>query len=164
MCIFTGEVGKVNNTRIFAREVEAGVQGLVYQMDVSASKELAMVLPLPVKTPAWEKAVRFVNLEDYEDFFENLNALYPSPDSLGWKSAYRSLEVIEVGSYIASFVPTLDDFAKLDKRFQVSKESWAQLPQKIELTIEFSETSQQGILYLAKKLVRLTKAIPSVAY
>ena len=135
MCIFTGEVETVKNTRIFAREVEAGVQGLIYQMDVSAPKEVAMVLPLPVKTPVWEKGVRFLNLDEYPDLFDNLSEVFPRKTAWGsdldlsyTPRSEGALKVVEVGSYVASFVPTMADFKKLDKRFQVPKESWSKLP------------------------------------
>ena len=36
MCCFTGNVTFVQNTRIFARMIDAGRPGLVYQMSVGA--------------------------------------------------------------------------------------------------------------------------------
>ena len=134
MCCFSGKVEAVLNTRIFAREVEHGVQGLVYQMDVTANKEVAMVLPLPIRVPAWERSVKFINLEGYEDFFTKLHALFPVPRTRGKsKSAYDGLagglQVVQVGSYEASFVPTIDDFKRLDARFRIAPGTWAKLPQ-----------------------------------
>lgn len=133
MCCFTGKVNLVSDTKIFAREVEPGVQGLVYQMRVDAPQEVAMVLPLPVKTPAWEKAVKFINLEDYPDFFSHLASAFPVDTLRSFSLALDSgglpsIEVVEVGSYVASFVATIEDFARLDPRFRLPKGSWEKLP------------------------------------
>lgn len=94
-----------------------------------------MVLPLPIKTPVWDGSVRFLNLEECEDFFDRMHRLFPLPRTKGLDSFSASsanladLPVIEVGSYVASFVPSQKDFSRLDKRFQVSPENWAKLPQ-----------------------------------
>lgn len=133
MCCFTRKVNSVSETKIFAREVEPGVQGLVYQMRVDAPEEVAMVLPLPVKTPAWERAVKFINLEGYSDFFSDLASAFPVDPprsfSLGLESGrLKLIEVVEVGNYVASFVPTSEDFERLDPRFRLPKGSWEKLP------------------------------------
>ena len=39
------------------------------------------------------------------------------------------LVVFEVGSFIASFVPSLKDFARLDAQFRIPDSTWAKLPQ-----------------------------------
>jgi hypothetical protein len=39
------------------------------------------------------------------------------------------LEVHEVGDFIASFVPTLGDFDRLDARFRLPTETWNKLPE-----------------------------------
>jgi len=125
MCCFSGKVRTVGKTRIFARGVEAGGQALGYQMNFDAEQEVAMILPLPVKLPIWEKAVRFVNLEGYDNFFEKLDKLFPQIVSRGRgvaetdSLAMKTLEVVQVGSYEASFVPTMEDFARLDNRFRI---------------------------------------------
>ena len=38
------------------------------------------------------------------------------------------LEVVTVGSFEASFVPTMKDFARLDKRFRIADAAWKKLP------------------------------------
>ena len=110
MCIFSGEVESVSNTKIFARETEPGVQGLVYQMELSADKEVAMILPLPVKLPVWDKALKFLNLEKYEDFFQDLNSAFPVPRAAKSLSSFsagsldlQEIEVVEVGSNVNDF-------------------------------------------------------------
>jgi hypothetical protein len=40
----------------------------------------------------------------------------------------KKLEVVRVGSFEASFVPTLKDFSRLDERFRLPANTWAQLP------------------------------------
>src|SRR5581483_11470974 len=42
--------------------------------------------------------------------------------------AAAPLEVHDVGDYIASFVPTVDDFERLDPRFSISKQVWSAIP------------------------------------
>ena len=44
------------------------------------------------------------------------------------KSGPNLLPVVEVGDYIASYVPTLQDFDRLDSCFRLPEETWDQLP------------------------------------
>jgi len=37
--------------------------------------------------------------------------------------------VVEVGSFVASFVPTVKDFGRLDEQFKLPEGTWARLPQ-----------------------------------
>jgi len=97
----------------------------------------AMILPIPVRQPAHSKSLRFIDLQDYGDFFEDLADGFPyTSPSLGIGCSKSEvapfasvLEVFEVGSYIASFVPKLSDFARLDSRFTLPDEIWSQIPQ-----------------------------------
>lgn len=137
MCCFTQPVISVNNTKIFARPDKDERQFLVYKMELNAKKDLAMVLPLPVKHGTGEKGVKFLDLERYPDFFEDMESGFPAPvpkcDSMGISapmpaSAGRSiLEVVQVGDFEASFVPTEKDFARLDARFRLPAGVWAKL-------------------------------------
>lgn len=43
--------------------------------------------------------------------------------------AASALEVFNVGNYIASFVPSLADFSRLDERFTLPASTWAKIPQ-----------------------------------
>ena len=61
-----GAVESVSNTNLFARSTGRGTQLLVYQMDFKSEAENAMILPLPVATPAREKHVRFIALDQYD--------------------------------------------------------------------------------------------------
>jgi hypothetical protein len=135
MCCFSRNVDKVADTNIFARASREGRQFLIYAMTLSAKEDLAMILPIPTPKAVKEDAVRFINLEKYEKFFEDLRAGFPQPKSLGRKDAKGeadnslTLKVVEVGSFEASFVPTVKDFARLDERFRLPANVWDNLPQ-----------------------------------
>ena len=130
MCMFSGPVEIVADTNIFARSTN-GRQFLVYGMSYAASADLAMVLPLPVPPNPPEDAVRFINLERYPKFFEDLRGGF-STLSLSRALATLSagdpkLRVHDVGAFDASFVPRIDDFRRLDERFRIPPDVWRQL-------------------------------------
>lgn len=135
MCCFSRPVLSVDTTRIFARALDGGSQILAYQMKYESREENAMILPLPVKQPASDAGLRFIDLKDYEKFFDDLEKGFPyTPPSsgIGCSDSAKSasgLAVHNVGNYIASFVPTLKDFARLDPRFTLPAATWAKLPQ-----------------------------------
>ena len=136
MCCFSRPVQSVSATQIFARSGADGRQFLVYSMTLRAREELAMVLPLPVKPGSGEKAVSFIDLTDYPDFFADLRKGFPEPLAPPTPGTSRSLgaappaklEVVTVGSFEASFVPTTADFARLDERFRLPPGTWEKLP------------------------------------
>jgi hypothetical protein len=143
MCCFSRPVQDVSATKIFARWTSAseGVlrQCVVYQMKYAALEDLAMVLPIPVAPGSGEKAVKFINLEIHADLFERLHECFPVPDAPFYRSnsdratpeplPEKKLEVVQVGSFEASFVPTVKDFARLDERFRLPAGVWESLPQ-----------------------------------
>ncbi|UUO08317.1 hypothetical protein M4951_08375 [Blastopirellula sp. J2-11] len=136
MCIFSQPVMTVNKTRIFARTTSASSQFLVYQMNYESRDENAMILPLPVRRPANDDNVQFINLEAYPKFFDELDDGFPYSRSQGIgcsagpvADSRSGLAVFEVGNYLASFVPSLADFSRLDPRFVLPEETWAQIPQ-----------------------------------
>jgi hypothetical protein len=124
----------VAGTKIFARPAAAGRQFLVYSMSVEAKDELAMVLPLPVPKDAPEDAVKFINLEEYPEFFDDMARGWPVPrvtrgtPGVAPAAAAPPLKVEKVGSFEASFVPKVADFARLDKRFRLPEGVWEKLP------------------------------------
>lgn len=95
-----------------------------------------MVLPLPVKPGSGEKAVTFIDLKDYPDFFADLRKGFPEPLANAGGAKPRSfgaapeakLEVVNVGNFEASFVPTEADFSRLDARFRLPPGTWDKLP------------------------------------
>ncbi len=140
MCCFSRPVQDVSATKIFARwtSVNAGVlrQCVVYQMNYAAAEDLAMVLPIPVATGSGEKAVQFVNLENHADIFDRLHECFREPAyGLSTRALPKAagdaqkLEVVQVGSFEASFVPSVKDFARLDERFRLPAGVWESLPQ-----------------------------------
>ena len=131
MCCFSGYVGKVECTRIYARPLDDGRQVLAYSMNLAHEGELAMILPLPTPPGAPEDAVEFVDLSEVPDFFERLNAVFSEARSMAFGGALAPapLKVVEVGAFDASFVPRLADFERLDPRFRLPPQVWDQLPQ-----------------------------------
>lgn len=137
MCCFSGKVQEVSGTQIFARAVENGRQLLVYSMYLSTQTDVAMILPLPVPAGAAEDALRFISLKEYPEFFEHLKRGFPEPVSRAKpgavptakaEAAPAKLEVVEVGNFEASFVPTVKDFGRLDARFRLPDAVWGSLP------------------------------------
>jgi hypothetical protein len=133
MCLFSRPVERVSDTNIFARGAN-GSQFLVYSMTYAALSDLAMVLPLPVPASAAEDAVRFINLERYPKFFTHMAGGFPTRsqgshcDGLSAAAIpRRKLEVHDVGSFEASFVPGLKDFVRLDERFRLPPQVWHEL-------------------------------------
>ena len=119
MCMITGNA-TVSHTCIFAREAEAERQYLAYAMKMKSAVEVAMVLPLPVARNAGENALTFIDLSGYPLLF---NDLIRTMGFMGIGAApgraAKGLAVHEVGSFEASFVPTIADFARLDERFRL---------------------------------------------
>lgn len=134
MCCFSGPVRSVSATAIFARPLGDGRQAIAYRMTVDAPAALAMVLPLPTPPNAAEDAVSFLDLSGYTEVFTQLDRLYPQPQpAAGWSrdaavGRKAPLAVVEVGDYVASFVPRLADFARLDERFRMPPAVWEALP------------------------------------
>jgi hypothetical protein len=135
MCCFSRPIRSVTGTNIFARSGVKGRQYVVYSMRLDTPEDVAMILPIPVKAGAGERAVRFIDLQGYPQFFVDLRqAFYPPPPSRaagGTKSAAAApaLQVHQVGSFEASYVPTVRDFSRLDARFRLPAGTWEQLPQ-----------------------------------
>jgi hypothetical protein len=136
MCLFTGDVTHVSDTNIFARGADDR-QILVYSMDYAADSPLAMVLPIPVVPGSPEGALRFISLENCGDLFGELRNGFRSEEEQmlgdardmlgGVTEAPRTLEVLQVGAFEASFVPRPEDFGRLDERFRLPAEIWLEL-------------------------------------
>src|SRR4051812_45597125 len=116
MCCFSRRVDKVADTSIFARPSKDERQLLVYSMLFAAKEDLAMILPLPTPRGSPEDALRFINLEKYADFFKDMAAGFPPPkpsrgrNTIPLSESKPDLIVHDVGSFEASFVPTVKDF------------------------------------------------------
>jgi hypothetical protein len=124
----------VSSTNIFAREAQADRQLLAYSMKLFAVEDLAMILPLPVPHGTGESDVRFIDLSGYPTLFDDLAKGYPSLVSRGRglsraaPAERPALAVVEVGSFEASFVPAVADFDRLDARFRLPENVWANVP------------------------------------
>ena len=137
MCMFSQPVESVDSTKIFCRTTSKQTQFLVYQMKYDSPHSNAMILPIPVQLPTGEDRVRFIDLSHYEGFFGDLAKGFPVevPWNLPSKSARvnampsGSLEVVKVGNYVASFVPSLQDFSRLDPTFALPDAIWKKLPE-----------------------------------
>jgi len=134
MCCFARPVKAVSDTKIFARLSEPNKQMLAYQMQYDSDEQNAMILPIPVAGPAREDSLRFISLKEYDDFFKDLKKGYPLPgppkSSRAAAGAIDSkLVVHDVGDFVASFVPAMKDFDRLDQRFVIPKSSWDKIPQ-----------------------------------
>lgn len=124
----------VSATNLFAR-IEGDEQILVYSMNLRTPQPVAMILPIPVVPRSGEEALRFVDLEGDPDFFRKLEALFLVQEPLARKGGVRlsfgvdrpKLVVHQVGSFIASYVPTIDDFDRVDERFRLRKQIWHRL-------------------------------------
>lgn len=138
MCCFSGYPGgrrfrsveKVSGTNIFARSANGnGRQVLVYSMNLRSRIDLAMILPLPVPVACPEDAVRFISLKEYPDFFKDMKQGFPDyppipRGAVGLAQpvpalARPKLQVHQVGDFEASYVPTMNDWDRLDERFRI---------------------------------------------
>jgi hypothetical protein len=156
MCCFSRPVPYVANTRIFARRINPNRQVLVYQMQVQTEEPTAMILPLPVQQPAQEKDVRFISLKGYTSLFFDAARLFVPPQITRSSVATKGREtapsasvpplvVQEVGDFVASFVPTIADFRRLDPRFVIQPKIWAQIPKYADYGFAvFQLKTQQG--------------------
>jgi hypothetical protein len=109
-------------------------------MKYTSRAPVAMVLPVPyAPVENGENGgapLRFVDFSEYPDFFSKLASGFvvtgAGPGTLGSElgdDEDAPLAVERVGSFVASFVPRVADFARLDKRFRMSDDVWRALPQ-----------------------------------
>jgi hypothetical protein len=137
MCCFSRPVDFVSNTEIFARPTGKGRQLLIYSMRVGAKEALAMILPIPVAEGTPENAVEFIDLKGYPNLFDDLTKGFPPPprspalaaESFAAPKSAPKLKVENVGNFVASFVPTVADFKRLDDRFRLPTGAWKRLGQ-----------------------------------
>src|SRR5262245_14291589 len=169
MCCFSGKV-EVAGTNIFARAAKEGRQFLVYSMRFKSAADVAMILPIPTPKDSAEDSVKFINLEKYPNFFDDLLSGFPAKkdDSRNTKDAPKAakgdLKVVEVGKFVASFVPAIKDFARLDKQFRLPDGVWEKLPQYKEFgfavfKLKKPEKDMQKVHPMAFEFPRADKGI-----
>ncbi len=133
MCCFSGRVTSVSSTKIFAR-CERERQFLVYEMSLNAPSEVAMILPLPVAAGS-TNPISFIDLSAYPEFFKDMAKAFPETLTLGHSGPVPAaggrakLEVVQVGSFEATYVPSLSDFDRVDDRFKIAPEIWVKMPE-----------------------------------
>jgi hypothetical protein len=130
MCCFSGNINKVSGTKIFARIDAVGVQFLAYAMDLDTPTDVAMILPIPIQK---REKVNFIDLSEAPDLFTEIEALFKTLSRgmmRGFSFGTDALLVVEkVGAFDASFVPSIEDMDRLDKRFAINKSIWDKIPQ-----------------------------------
>jgi hypothetical protein len=113
----------VSRTSILARMASPGVQALAYGMDLDSAREVAMVLPLPVRAGAGDDAIRFIDLQKHPRMFAELSAMFEmealQPKGGISRPGGRRLAVHAIGAFVASYVATRTDFSRLDPRFRM---------------------------------------------
>lgn len=134
MCILSQPIQDIASTNIFANDLGRGVHGTVYSMEIETRVPVAMLLPVPVLQGSGDDALKFVDLSNYPDFFEDMDELFPEmylsmSRSIGSPAMkVKSLQVHQVGAFKASYVPSMDDFGRLDPQFRLDPMIWATLP------------------------------------
>jgi hypothetical protein len=141
MCCFAGEVESVSDTKIFARIAPNGDQWLIYSMAYRSKTLNAMILPLPVAKGAGDQAVEFPIPTPWKNFFFDLENAFPQlrtwadllpkkiETSVDARTDSRTLEVHDLGTAIASYVPSQKDFDRIDPQFRIAPAIWKQIPQ-----------------------------------
>jgi len=127
MCVFSGPVRNVSNTRIFVTELKSGDQFTVYQNAVAFaanSKRVAMILPFPNPNGTITAYSQIMwNMSEYKNFFKHCNDLFPMPVTKGIssRSTARSkssvlepLPIFQCGAYEYSVVSNFDEFSALN--------------------------------------------------
>jgi hypothetical protein len=138
MCCFSRPVLSVVGTNIFARLSGNGSQYLVYEMTFVSEEPNAIILPIPVRLPATEDCIKFIDLSTYPNFFKRLVSAFPAIGGGGIGCAAETkapartnskIEVHKVGNFVASFVPSSSDFDRLDPQFSIPKATWDLVPE-----------------------------------
>jgi len=138
MCIFSGKVDKVSDTKILVYETSDGKQVTFYENSVEPNKKVnsnAMILPCPYNG---SDEIKLYNLEQYSNFFNDCSECFPkvlSADEDGGdlsfnRGASRSLEIVEVGGYKVSIAKNLDDVLKVDKSVFILPDNIAKILSK----------------------------------
>lgn len=109
MCIFSGDVENVKNTKIFVAPCSRRTTQLtVYSNQVSLKNEGFMVLPFP------GKFVKFVDLTERKELFKDLEEYFPKSRSKSLSYSYEP-KLEKVGSYQAV---AMSDFKELSMTSQ----------------------------------------------
>jgi hypothetical protein len=167
MCCFSRAVTEVAGTRIFARMGSSGRQLLAYEMQISTPEPVAMILPVPTPPNSPDDAVRFISLETYPELFKDLfdifNPVVLGPPSRGAKSfrPQAPLVVHEVGAFVASFVPSLADFTRLDPQFRVPSGTLDRVPEYADYGfVVFQLGATKGVAHVHPMALEFPTRVP----
>lgn len=139
MCIFSGKVKKVCDTKILVYETTNGKQVTFYENSVHPDKNVgtnAMILPCPFNG---NDEIKLYNLEEYPNLFDDCSKCFPliqNKQNILRKHAgagvyaSASLEVVDVGGYKVSIAKNLDDVLKIDKTVFILPDNIAKLLSK----------------------------------
>jgi hypothetical protein len=150
--MFSGPVHHVAKTNIFVSELGDN-HCTVYEMQVAARVPVAMILPVPVIACGGEDALSFINLEKFPNFFKAMAETFPARASKGMRGRGRDrgllgsapLKVHDVGQYIASYVPSVDQFDRLDERFRMPQNVWDSLPDYQDFGFAVFQLKETGL-------------------
>jgi hypothetical protein len=129
MCMILGKINRVAKTNLYVSVDKKGKRQItVYSNIVDTPKENAMILPVP-----HPESVELVNLSHYPSLFKDCENCFRGRINITTNQASyalscdggtrKTIEVIDVGSYRASIIPSIDDFDRLDRNvFQISPE------------------------------------------
>jgi len=138
MCIFSGKVEKVSDTKILVYETSGGRQVTFYENSVHPDKKVesnAMILPCPFNG---NDEIKLYNLENYPNLFDDCSKCFPlianrKSTEGKIKSANllsSNLEIVDVGGYKVSIAKNLDDVLKIDKTVFILPDNIAKLLSK----------------------------------
>lgn len=120
MCITNGPA-ELSNTRILVIAGTNGRQLTVYQNSADTEIKNAMILPVPTTN-----GLELVDMTSYKDIFSKLSKYFPTLSRSIYKgfelnsSDCDTLKIHKVGSYQASIVDSLNDFARVDSSFRLN--------------------------------------------
>lgn len=118
MCMTNGPA-KLSGTRILVIAGTNGQQLTVYQNSADTETKNAMILPVPTT-----RGLKLVDMTNYKDIFSKLSKYFPNLSRSAYKgislNSSDTLKVHKVGSYQASIVDSLDDFARIDSSFRLN--------------------------------------------
>lgn len=113
MCIFSGDVENVKNTKIFVAPCSRRTTQLtVYSNQVSLKNEGFMVLPFP------GKFVKFVDLTERKELFKDLEEYFPKSRTKSLSYSYES-KLEQVGSYQAVAMSDFKELSMTSKKLNI---------------------------------------------
>jgi hypothetical protein len=135
MCLFSKPVRAVAEIRMFARSGKGGRQFLACDFRIDASEPCALLIPLPVPPKTIPSDVRFLNFENYPQFFADVESGFPSPPIKprppGMLDAPSALQAndLPLTGFEAEYVPDIPGFAEVGAPYRLSQDLQEQLPQ-----------------------------------